>query len=341
LRLTRRSALIGAGTAAVAMLAGRAFAQRPPPLDQPTPIEIQATPIEHLSVTDRDRRRFGALGFRSGLVLTSPVAGFGGFSGLWRSPDGRDLVALSDNAQWLTGRVIAADGRLAGLADVLLAPVVGADGRPLGRTRHYDTESLALAGGTAHIGVERHHALMRFDWARDGVRARGRFVPVPQEAADLPANQGLEAIGVAPPRSPLAGALVAIAERSRSGAAAPTTGFILTGPGRGTFEVARSDDYDLTDLVFLPDGDVLLLERRFSILRGVAARLRRIAAGAIRRGARIDGPVIFESEPSHEIDNMEGLALHREGDELVVTMISDDNFNVLQRTLLLEFVLEE
>jgi hypothetical protein len=36
---------------------------------------------------------------------------------------------------------------------------------------------------------------------------------------------------------------------------------------------------------------------------------------------------------------MEGLALHQEGGETVVTMISDNNFSTLQRTILLEFVL--
>ena len=42
-----------------------------------------------------------------------------------------------------------------------------------------------------------------------------------------------------------------------------------------------------------------------------------------------------------QIDNMEGMALHRDGRETVITMISDDNFNAFQRTLLLEFALAE
>jgi hypothetical protein len=41
----------------------------------------------------------------------------------------------------------------------------------------------------------------------------------------------------------------------------------------------------------------------------------------------------------HEIDNMEGLALHTgPRGETIITMISDDNFNhVMQRTVLLQF----
>ena len=84
---------------------------------------------------------------------------------------------------------------------------------------------------------------------------------------------------------------------------------------------------------------MLLLERRFSLLRGLSVRLRRVARDAIRPGALVDGEVVFESGPSHIVDNMEGLSVHREGDDTVVTMISDDNFSAMQKTLLLEFML--
>jgi hypothetical protein len=39
-----------------------------------------------------------------------------------------------------------------------------------------------------------------------------------------------------------------------------------------------------------------------------------------------------------EIDNMEGLSIHPGADgERILTLISDDNFSFLQRTLLLQF----
>jgi hypothetical protein len=38
---------------------------------------------------------------------------------------------------------------------------------------------------------------------------------------------------------------------------------------------------------------------------------------------------------------MEGLSVHRDGSALVLTLISDDNFSIIQRTLLLQFALEE
>jgi len=36
---------------------------------------------------------------------------------------------------------------------------------------------------------------------------------------------------------------------------------------------------------------------------------------------------------------MEGISVHRAGSETVLTMISDNNFSMLQRTLLLQFSL--
>jgi hypothetical protein len=139
----------------------------------------------------------------------------------------------------------------------------------------------------------------------------------------------------------LPAALVAVAERAEWDEGAPTRGFILTGPRKGVFSIVRSADYETTDLAFLPSGEMLLLERRFALLRGMAARIRRFPADAIAPGATVDGPVIFEADGAHQVDNLEGIALHRDPDgATIVTLISDNNFSVLQRTLLLEFKLE-
>jgi hypothetical protein len=71
-------------------------------------------------------------------------------------------------------------------------------------------------------------------------------------------------------------------------------------------------------------------------------RIRRIALGAIKPGAVVDGPVLLEADLGFEIDNMEGLSVHRmPSGEIVLTLVSDDNFSALQRTLLLQFTLAE
>jgi hypothetical protein len=309
--------------------------------DEPTPIAISATSIQSFSTAEPERRAFGLLTFRAGLQLRSSFEGFGGFSGLWRSPRGDEIVALSDNTEWLTARVVSTAGRLAGLEDAVIAPVLAQTGKPLRRTRSYDTEGLTIANGVAYVSIERTQEVMRFNWAKEGVLARAQSVPVPPDAKHLPSNQGLEAIGIAPAKSPLAGALVVISEQAGGSTTSPTRGFILTGSRQGAFEVVRSGGFDVTDIAFLPSGEMLLLERRASLLRGFGARIRRIAANAIYAGASLDGLVIFEADSGHQIDNMEGMAVHRDGStgETIVSLISDDNFSSLQRTVFLEFAL--
>ena len=117
---------------------------------------------------------------------------------------------------------------------------------------------------------------------------------------------------------------------------------VLTGPRKGVFTVRRDDDFDITDGVFLPNGDLLLLERRFTMTTGVAMRLRRIEGETIRPGRVADGPVLLSADMTYQIDNMEGLDAWRRSDgALMVSVVSDDNHSMLQRNLYLEFRLHE
>lgn len=330
MRFHRRQVLAG--------LAGLAWPGAAQAIEQTRfPVEITARRIAAFEPRSPEKRRFGAMQFRGGLVLSCGHPRFGGFSALWRSADGRGLVSLTDRGYWLTAKVSTADGRLAGLEATEMAAMLDAAGRPLARSKSFDTESLAIAGGHAYVGVERTHEILRFDWARDGVEARARSLPVPAPIKKLPRNRGLEALGIVP-AGPHKGAIVAISERS--GKEDEATLGMLTGAGApGFFQVARPGGYDITDLAFLPGGDMLLLERWYRPWRGVGMRIRRIALADLKAGAVLDGPVLIEADLGCEIDNMEGLSVHLENGRTVLTLISDDNFSAIQRTLLLEFEL--
>jgi len=85
----------------------------------------------------------------------------------------------------------------------------------------------------------------------------------------------------------------------------------------------------------------VILERSFSFSTGLFVRLRRIAITDIKPVVVVDGPVLLEADLAYEIDNLEGLSIHRAGDGVtVLTLISDDNFSMLQRPLLLQFALD-
>jgi hypothetical protein len=348
----RRVLELGAAGFAAAALPDVARAQlatQPPPksakIDEfsgaaPVSIEVNARPIPSFDPRDRSHVRFGSLEYRSGLVLTSPFRGFGGLSGLRLDPKGERFIALSDHGSWFTGRIVYSGREMTGLADVEAAPMLGADGRPITARGWYDSESIALDGSLVYVGLERVNQVLRFDFSKGFTRSRGEVVPLPPAAKKLPNNKGLEALVMVPKGAALAGTLIAISERGldQNG---NLIAFLVGGSSPGQFSIRRTDNYDVSDAVLL-SGDLLILERKFSWLSGIGIRIRRIPLKSVAPGALVEGPSIFEADLGLEIDNMEGIDAHvtTEGDT-VLTMVSDDNFSMLQRMLLLQFTLVE
>ncbi len=305
----------------------------------PVAIAVKARPIASFDPRDRSHVRFGSLEYRSGLVLTSSFPGFGGLSGIRLDATGERFIALSDKGSWFTGRILYSGNAMVGLDDVEAAPMLGADGRPISARGWYDSESIALDGSFVYVGLERVNQVLRFDFSNGFTRARGEVVPMPPAVKKLPNNKGLEALVFVPKGLPLAGTLIAMSERGLDGDG-NLIAFLVGGPSPGQFSIRRSDNFDISDAVLLPSADLLVLERKFSLLSGVGIRIRRIPLAAIAPGVLVDGPAIFNADLGQEIDNMEGIDAHvtAEGDT-VLTMVSDDNFSLIQRTLLLQFTL--
>jgi hypothetical protein len=335
-------------SAAVPHLAQAQLATQPPPRQAipdefsaaaaaPVPIEVKARPIPFFDASDHARVRFGSLEYRSGLVLTSAFPGFGGLSGLRLDAKGERFISISDHGSWFTGRIVYQGRAMTGLDDVEAAPMLGPDGKPLAARGWFDTESIALDGPLVYIGIERVNQVVRFDFAKGFTRSRGEVFPMPPAVKKLPFNKGLEALVFVPKGMPLEGTLIAMSERGldRDG---NLIAFLVGGPTPGQFSVRRSQNFDISDAVLLPSGELLVLERKFSLLSGVGIRIRRIALKSVGPNSVVDGPAIFEADLGEEIDNMEGIDafVTPEGDT-VLTMISDDNFSLLQRTLLLQF----
>ena len=309
---------------------------------EPVAIEVNARGIPAFDPSDRSHVRFGSLEYRSGLVLTSPYRGFGGLSGIRLDAKGERFIAISDHGAWFTGRIRYSGRDMVGLDDVEAAPLLNADGRPITEKRNwYDAESIALDGSCVYVGLERVNAVMRFDFSQGFTRARGEVVPLPLAARKLPSNKGLEALVFVPKGLPLAGTLIAMSERGLDHDG-NLIAFLVDGTSPGQFSVRRTENFDISDAVLLPSGELLILERKFSWFTGVNIRIRSIALKSIAPNALVDGPAIFAADLGHEIDNMEGIDAHvtTEG-ETVLTLISDDNFSLLQRTLLLQFTLVE
>ena len=303
-------------------------------------IEVAGKPIERFLPTSEETR-FGALEFRGGLELTAPTLDFAALSGIDFATDGR-LYMVTDRGYWVRARPIITDGRLVGIADVALAPILNHAGDPVSGKKWSDAEGLRFTGKngreTALVVFERSNDVRAFA-GPDFPLSRSVDVPLPAGTRKMSGRDGAEAIAVAPAASPVAGAMVVIAEVLRD-AAGNSQAWIVGGPEAGSFAVTRPGGYDVDDADFLPDGDLLILERRFGLPLGLSIRIRRIPGDDIRPGRTIDGEVIFEAALTHQIDNMEGLAVTEgPGGETLLALVSDNNLNPLQRTLLLLFAL--
>lgn len=307
--------------------------------DGPRLIDVTARPFAQFGFSGNETR-FGELEFRGGLVLSSLDRDFGGLSGLEIGADG-SLLAVADNGLWFSANTVEKDGVLTGLERASLTPILDSNRKPRRKKSTSDAEALRIietnGERTAIVVFEQSRELSRFSLSGDLAKSIARPVKLPDSARKLTAKQGFETVAVAPAGSALKGAFVLIAERAldKNG---NHRGWIL-GPDGGTFSIRRIGDFDITDGEFLPDGDLVILERLFSLTEGVGARLRRIPADQIAPGKTADGSIVLAAGlESHRIDNMEGLSLRREADgSTSVFIISDDNQSFLQQTLLLKF----
>lgn len=298
-------------------------------------VAVRSLPVP-LNPQDPGQRVVGRLEYRGGVELVSDDPRFGGLSSIRVLPGGVRLVAVTDEGRWLSVRLVERDGRLEGVAEVEMGPLLGPDGKvPEGKDSR-DAESLALLpDGSFIVGFEREHRLLRYP-AGTG-RPDGVPVPVPSPPGleKAPFNGGIEALVVL-----RGGALFALTEYwIDEDVVVGWTG----GPDKWKrlglrFEGALRP----SDGAALPRGDVLVLERAYNPERGVVSvRVRQIAHSFVRPGAPLGGRLVAEFAPPLTLDNYEGIAAvpDRSG-EIHVYIVSDDNLNrAQQRTLLLKFAL--
>lgn len=303
--------------------------------DVDAPIEARAF---HEFKAGNPETKFGALEFVGGLEYTSGNELVGAVSSIRFRPDGRNFIAVLDTGHWMTGAIQRdGQGRLSGIQDVRIKPMVDASGREPRSKGDIDAEGVTLRNGEAIVSFERRHRVDIYpDPGFETARPRKTLdFLIPRR--ELRANGGLETVVAAPKDGPLQGAIVVVAEKSVDDDG-NFYAAILEGPRKGQFKVQRHHPFDITDGAFLPDGDLVLLERSFSLLGGVGMRIRRIDGDSLKPGALVDGEMLIEADLGQQIDNMEGIDVVAGADGMPhLIVVSDDNHSIFQRNLMLEF----
>ncbi|EZP73383.1 hypothetical protein BV96_00822 [Sphingomonas paucimobilis] len=297
----------------------------------PLLVKVRALP---LSSIDPSVNQVGALTYKGGWQLSSPHRGFGGISSLMVDAHGQ-VLALSDSGT-LMGFAVRPrpDNRHPFIAPL---PVRAED-----RSQPWwawDSESLTHDPATDRywVGFEMLQRICRYAPGFARVEACRTWPDI--EA--WPETGSIESMARLPD-----GRFLVIAEMGMTSDGSHDT-LLFSGdpadeatPAPIHLRYAPPRGYRPTDLVALDERRLLVLNRRVTLQNLFTATLAIVELPASpRAGDRLKARTLAQLAPPLLADNFEGLALSREQGQTMVWIVSDDNHEFFQRTLLLKFAL--
>ena len=291
----------------------------------PFVVEIKAEAIA-LSREDPAQQNIGALTYVAGWALTSESDDFGGWSALALGAGAKSILMLSDKGDWLETTLDIANDSPFGIGR--LYPFE--KGARAQDKSYYDAESLVRIEGGYLVGFEQEHRILSVE------QIGGSNKPAPVNAlvdlSVLSSNGGIEAMTKLPN-----GDLVMFAEHGLDQKHTLPV-WIADKKSAETRRFMPPKNYSPTDAAALPNGDMLLLLRHYSQIDGVSAKVLLLSAEALNGSETLVGRELAHLADPLSVDNMEALDIEVLPDGSVrLYMMSDDNFNPLQRTLFLVF----
>ncbi len=280
-----------------------------------------------------ERKQFGALTLMAAFQLDSKDKRFGGLSGLTIGGDGK-LYAISDRGYWLSARVVSnGDSALADLVDWQISPMLTPAKTPVSGSLA-DAEALARAqDGSLLVAFEGSHRIWRYDAPPRTFTSTPKPIPVPAALARAPSNGGLEGLTPLPD-----GRLLALTEEFANPDGS-FKGWLLDGSRFAELAYLPAKGFRVTDCAALKNGDLLVLERRYVPLGVLSARLTIVDGKTVKPGAKLSGRELLRIEYPLVVENFEGLAVQETAKGTMIYLVSDDNYNPFQQTLLLQFLL--
>lgn len=256
--------------------------------------------------------------------LASSDPNFGGLSGL-AIEDGSTLLAVTDAGGWVRiGTSVGAPYA------ATIGYMRGASGQFLSGKEENDAEGLVVRDGIALVSFERDFRIEAFAVGTCGAGAKAVEISALPETFDggaIDANEGPEALVLTPEGHLKAGF------EGASSSLSPISRVLASGNSEWTGQLSDNPKgFALVgmDAVRLADGATrdVQLYRAFDPLRGARSVL--VWGPGESQRLTLSRPVLT--------DNFEGLAAEvLETGELRLWIVSDSNFNKLQRTLLYAF----
>jgi len=258
--------------------------------------------------------------------IISDEPNLGGLSAIHITNYGKTFLVLSDRGKYFSGKISRnASGQIKDLNIFKTGPLLNSFGEILSG-RNTDSESIAADHKGFYISFESNNRIMH----HKNINTSGIFLPNHSDFRKLNQNKGLEAIAMHPN-----GTLYAVPEKPPEG----DSDYPLYRLKNAKWEILTrfdpSNSFLVSDAVFLPDGNLLLLERDYSWFTGFKTQLRLL---------RLKNNYISEEKILLKLDsglhNYEGISIWQDTSQTYfITLISDNNFIPFVMSEIIEYKL--
>ncbi|MET0371438.1 MAG: esterase-like activity of phytase family protein [Sphingobium sp.] len=275
----------------------------------------------------------GLLRMEGAWILDSDNPGFGGISSMLVDGGGR-ILALSDSGTLIGIDIAGPPGARSFIAPL---PV-----RPQDRDKPWwtwDSEAMTHdpASDRYWVGFELQQPICRYAPGFARVEACRAW----PEISAWPKTGSLESLARLPD-----GRFIAIAEMGMTREGDHETLLFAGDPAEEAtpaplrLRYAPPRGYRPTDAVAIDDRHLLVLNRRLALSDLFTATLSLVDLPAhMAPGTRLTGRTLAQLAPPLPSDNFEALAVSHDRDRITVWIMSDDNHEFFQRSLLLKFAL--
>ncbi len=254
-----------------------------------------------------------------------------GVSGIELSADGRRFVLVTDRGYVATGTL--ARGSDGAVSDVVLdepGQLMRGDEGEVMSFNNRDAEGLALlSDGRYAVSFENTNTVSVYS----GPAGKSTVLTYGDNLPGIPVKLGLEGLA-----ADSEDRLYAIVEQALGSPRGYRVWRYAEGAWSNPFDIPNDGLWRATGADFGPDGRLYLLERDYWPILGFMTRVRRFQVGP--EGLSGEETLLVTQAGRH--DNLEGIAVWQDGDGATrLTLVSDDNFRVMQRTEFVDYRLDD
>jgi hypothetical protein len=296
-------------------------------------LPLEVTPVE-LYDSRNPKNSIGALEWRGGFALNAADKRFGGISSIQISRNGKTLMALSDRGAWARLLLSHNNGRLTGVKLNRIGLIEMPKGEKRRKFKSDAEASTTFGNQTLLIAFEGINRILAYNFSNFSFKGLPKIFKSPKGFKSMPGTGGPEAM-----TRLCDGRLLVLSEQGKFDDTAHL-GWLKTPLAWSRIGYRPRTGYVPTSAAVLPDCRILVVERRFYLLN-FSWRMAVVSPHDIRPNHIAIGKQIALFRHPAITENFEAIAARNgKNGEILIYVMSDDNFSVFQQTYLLLFALK-